>query len=128
MKVTIIIREKISRTVDKQASIAIDALYADRNALEASIKEQLAAIRAEADQKAADILAQHPNACFYRYGSTSNFIVDTACIRLPEDNELTAKAAAIREKAEEIKMDMEIRCQLEKDADAFFKALREIKL
>jgi len=128
MRVTNIIREKISCTVDKQVSIAINALYADRNALEASIKEQLAAIRAEADQKAAGILAQYPDACFYRYGKVSDFTVETACIHLPEDKELTAKAAAIREKAKEIKMDMEIRCQLEKDADAFFKTLGEIKL
>lgn len=128
MRVTNIIREKISCTVDKQVNTAISALYADRNATEAKVKEQLAAIRAEANAKAAEILAQYPEAYFSRYGREAEFVIDTACVTLPEDAELTAKAKAIREKAKEIKMDMEIRCQLEKDADAFFKALGEVKL
>lgn len=128
MRVTNIIREKISCTVDKQVDTAISALYADRNATEAKVKEQLAAIRAEANAKAAEILAQYPEAYFSRFGREAEFVIDTAYINLPEDAELTAKAKAIREKAKEIKMDMEIRCQLEKDADAFFKALGEVKL
>lgn len=128
MRVTNIIREKISCTVDKQVDTAINALYVDRNAMEAKIKEQLAAIRAEANAKAAEILAQYPETHFSRYSREAEFIIETAYVNLPEDAELTAKARAIREKAKEIKMDMEIRCQLEKDADAFFKALGEVKL
>ena len=128
MRVTNIIREKISRTVDKQVDTAISALYADHNALEASINEQLAAIRAEANAKAAKILAQCPEAYFSCYGQKAEFITNTAYVNLPKDAELSAKATAIYEKAKEIKMDMEIRCQLEKNADAFFKALGEVKL
>ena len=128
MRMTNAVRDKIAFAVDKKIKASVNELYAERNATEKQIQEQLNEIKAEAEAKAQKLLSQYPGAKFIEYRHVGSFILECAAIRLPEDEELTLKASEIRERGKELKMDLEIRCQLEKDADAFFNLLKNIEL
>lgn len=128
MRVTNVIREKINRVVNQQVENKTAEMYAERRRVEKAIGDQLKVIREEADKKAAAILAKYPGTVFTSYRSDGRFISETSGFRLPEDKELGKQVNELRAKADEIKMDMEIHCQLEKDANQFFKMLEELSL
>lgn len=129
MRVTNIIREKIDRTLSKELDKKIAELYADKWAFEQQVRDELAAVVAEANIKADAIIAKYPNLYLSRYGDKNiPYIRDTAMVNFPKDAELDRKTQELREKKRDVAMDMEIRCALEKDADKFFEMLAEASL
>lgn len=129
MRVNNAIREKIDRTLNKSLNKKIDELYASRRATEEVIRAELNKVIAEANEKAQKVLEQYaPEGTeFTRYGHEHEFICDTAHYALPDDNELTRQVGKLRERKQEMALDLEIRCQLEKDADKFFQMLAEVE-
>lgn len=128
MRVTNVIRNKISLVLDKEFDKKITELYADKNAFEKKVQDELFEVIAEANAKADAILAKYPNLYFSRYGGRNvPFIHDVSHVYFPEDVELNRKAQELREKKKELAMDLEIRCTMEKDADKFFEMLKNIE-
>lgn len=131
MRVTNIIREKIDRVLEKQFYAKVNELTAPRDALDKQLREELEVIVKEANEKADAVLAKAPaGSKFSRYGDNGKYITSGGLSSLifPTDDEINQKIALLRERRKELALDMEIRCQLEKDADAFFKALAELQL
>lgn len=128
MRVTNVVRDKITLALDKEYNKKIDELYADKNAFKKKVQDELAGVIAEANAKADAILAKYPDLYFSRYGGKNvPYIYDVSHVHFPEDVELNRKAQELREKKQELAMDLEIRCTMEKDADKFFEMLKNIE-
>lgn len=129
MRVNNAIREKIDHSLNKSFNQKINELCAPRNEMEATIKAELNKVIAEANEKAQKVLEQYApeGTKFTRYGSDREFICETCHFSLPKDETLDKQIAELREKRQEMALDLEIRCQLEKDADKFFQMLAEVE-
>lgn len=128
MRVNNVIREKIDRVLSKQYDKKLNELYADRRAQEKAIRTALKEIEAEANKKAAELIANYPGTTFQHWGNDAPFINSVNAFVLPEDEELYRKATDLRDRKKELAMDMEIRCTLAKEADDFFEMLNNLEL
>lgn len=129
MRVTNIIREKIDRELSKKLDAQIKELYAEKEIYHSGIKAELETVVKEANAKARAVLEKYPDAYLSRYGDRNvDFVQGTAYVMFDKDKELDRKAQELRDKKQDLAMDLEIRCALEKNADDFFKMLAEASL
>lgn len=129
MRVNNAIRERISQTVDKAMNKKINELNAKRIAQMEGLQKELDALVQEMNERAAKILAFNApvGSKFKSFGYEGNFVCNVARVELPKDDKLDAEIAEVRAKAGDMKLDLEIRCQLEKDADKFFQMMAEVE-
>ena len=98
MRVTKRIEEYISRTINSKAQSKIDEIWEPSHKEQEQIREQLKVILDEANRKAEELLAQHPQYIMKnRYGSNAAFCSnDYLGFKPGYDRELTQETEQIR--------------------------------
>lgn len=127
MRVTKRIEEYISRTINSKAQSKIDEIWGPSHKEQEQIKEQLKAILAEANRKAEELLAQHPQYIMKnRYGSNAAFYFnDYLGFKPGYDRELTEETARIRKASKEAVENIILELELGGDKAMLEKLLNE---
>lgn len=126
MRITNVIKSKIASIVDKQVEAQMTELYAPKKAKEDAFYAEAHKIWEEACAKM-DALAANYDGKVNHYSYRDNWF-EKPSITFASDVEVNNKAAEIRARATEAKMDLEIRAQMGKDAEEFFKMLADFSL
>ena len=128
MRVTKRIEEYISRTINNKAQSKIDEIWEPSHKEQKQIKEQLNAILAEANRKAEELLAQHPQYIMKnRYGSNAAFYFnDYLGFKPGYDRELCEETARIRNACREAIENIILELELGGDKAMLEKLLNEV--
>lgn len=128
MRVTKRIEEYISRTINNKAQSKIDEIWEPSHKEQKQIKEQLNAILAEANRKAEELLAQHPQYIMKnRYGSNAAFYFnDYLGFKPGYDRELCEETARIRKASKEAVENIVLELELGGDKAMLEKMLNEV--
>lgn len=128
MRVTKRIEEYISRTINNKAQSKIDEIWEPSHKEQKQIKEQLNAILAEANRKAEELLAQHPQYTMRtRYSSNAAFYAnDYLDFKPGYDRELAQETARIRKASKEAVENIVLELELGGDKAMLEKMLNEV--
>ena len=127
MRVTKRIEEYISRTINNKAQSKIDEIWEPSHKEQEQIKEQLKVILKEANRKAEELLAQHPQYTMQnRYSSNAAFYSDDYLgFRPGYDRELAEETASIRKASKEAVENIILELELGGDKAMLEKLLNE---
>ena len=128
MRVTKRIEEYISRTINNKAQSKIDEIWEPSNKEKEQIKAQLKAILVEANHKAEELLAQHPQYTMKnRYGSNAPFYLnDYLDFKPGYDRELANETDRIRKASRAAVENITLELELGGDKAMLEKLLNEV--
>ena len=128
MRVTKRIEEYISRTINSKAQSKIDEIWEPSHKEQEQIREQLKAILDEANHKAEELLAQHPQYTMKnRYSSNAAFCSnDCLGFKPGYDRELAEETARIRNASREAVENIILELELGGDKAMLEKLLNEV--
>ena len=128
MRVTKRIEEYISRTINNKAQSKIDEIWEPSHKEQEQIKEQLKAILDEANHKAEELLAQHPQYIMKnRYGSNAAFYSnDYLGFKPGYDRELAEETGRIRKASRAAVENIILELELGGDKAMLEKMLNEV--
>ena len=128
MRVTKRIEEYILRTINNKAQSKIDKIWEPSHKEQEQIKEQLKAILAEANRKAEELLAQHPQYTMKnRYSSNAAFYFnDYLGFKPGYDRELCKETDRIRKASKEAAENIILELELGGDKAMLEKLLNEV--
>ena len=130
MRVTKRIEEYISRTINNKAQSKIDEIWEPSHEECKQIKENLKAILAEANDKAQELLAQHPQYVIKsRYGYPEGMAFsynDNLGFKPGYDRELTEETTRIRNASREAVENIILELELGGDKAMLEKLLNEV--
>ena len=128
MRVTKRIEEYISRTINNKAQSKIDEIWEPSHKEQEQIKEQLKAILDEANSKAEELLAQHPQYTMKnQYGSKAAFYFnDYLGFKPGYDRELAQETDRIRKASRAAVENIVLELELGGDKAMLEKMLNEV--
>lgn len=128
MRVTKRIEEYISRTINNKAQSKIDEIWEPSHKEQKQIKEQLNAILAEANRKAEELLAQHPQYIMKnRYSNNAAFYFnDYLGFKPGYDRELCEETDRIRKASRAAVENIVLELELGGDKAMLEKMLNEV--
>lgn len=128
MRVTKRIEEYILRTLNSKAQSKIDEIWEPSNKEKEQIKAQLGIILDEANRKAEELLAQHPQYIVRsRYGSNAAFYLnDYLDFKPGHDRELAEETDCIRKASREAAESIILELELGGDKAMLEKLLNEV--
>lgn len=130
MRVTKRIEEYISRTINNKAQSKIDKIWEPSHKEQEQIKEQLKAILAEANCKAEELLAQHPQYIIKsRYSNPKGLAFsynDDLGFKPYYDRELVKETDRIRKASKEVAENIILELELGGDKAMLEKLLNEV--
>ena len=128
MRVTKRIEEYILRTLNNKAQSKIDEIWEPSNKEKEQIKAQLKIILDEANRKAEELLAQHPQYIFRsRYGSNAAFYLnDYLDFKPGYDRELANETDRIRKASRAAVENITLELELGGDKAILEKLLNEV--